>query len=184
MARACRTICAMSAVSGLVALAVGCAAPHKQAPAEVSKDAQSHPARHKSKVELPPAVEKAFKDAFPQGQIEELEAEKENGVMVYDFEFRSGAAEEETDIAADGTVLEVTLVVEAKDVPPPAMQAIDKAAGGATLRRIEKIDIQYETEGGKVVKLAKPVTHYAAEFVKGGRHTEVVVTPDGAPVKE
>lgn len=95
-----------------------------------------------------------------------------------------GEVEQETDIAADGTILEVTLVVDAKAVPDAAMKAIQKAAEGGKITRIEKIDISYETKDGKVSRLAKPVTHFAAEYAKGDATAEVVVMPDGAPVKE
>jgi len=138
----------------------------------------------KKEIPLPDAVSKAFKAAFPKGEIEKLDIDEENGVMVYDFEFKNGAVEQETDIAGDGTILETTLVVEAKDVPQAAMKAIEKAAGGGKLTRIEKIDIQYETKDGKAVKLAKPIRHFAVEYEKGGQSGEVVVTPDGAPVEE
>ena len=85
----------------------------------------------KPKVELPAAVATAFKDAFPKGEIEKVGVDQENGVTVYDIEFKNGAAEQEMDIAADGTILEVTLVVDAKAVPADAMKAIEKAAEGA-----------------------------------------------------
>ena len=64
------------------------------------------------------------------------------------------------------------------------MKAIEKAAEGARITRIEKIDIRYETKEGKAVKLARPVTHFAAEIARGGKTSEIVVTTDGAPVKE
>jgi hypothetical protein len=187
VSKAYRMTCALFVLPGLAALTIGCSTSNKQAPASPStagKCAQPQAAKGESTVRLPPAVDKAFKDAFPHARIEKLDAEKEDGVMVYDFEFKNGAAVQEADIAADGTILETTLVVEAQDVPAPAMKAIDKAAGGAKVTRIEKIDLQYEAEDGKVVKLARPVTHYAAEFSKGGKTAEVVVTPDGTPVKE
>jgi len=136
------------------------------------------------KVELPAAAAKAFKDAFPKGEIEKLDAEEENGVMVYDIEFKNGAVEQEMDLTADGTILEITLVVDAKAVPAAAMKAIEKAAEGGKITRIENIDIRYETKDGKAVKLAKPVTHFAAEIAKGDASSEIVVNPDGTPVKE
>ena len=138
----------------------------------------------KKEVPLPEAVDKAFKAAFPKAEVEKLDIDEENGVMVYDFEFKNGAAEQETDIAGDGTVLEVTLVVEPKDVPEAAMKAIEKAAAGGKLTRIENIDIRYETKDGKAVKLANPITHFAVEYEKGNESGEVVVMPDGTPVTE
>ena len=50
------------------------------------------------------AVSKTFKANFPKAVIEKLEYEVENGVGVYDFEFKNGDLEQECDIAADGTL--------------------------------------------------------------------------------
>jgi hypothetical protein len=136
------------------------------------------------KVELPAAIDKVFREAFPKGEIQKLDVDEENGVTVYDIEFQNGELEQETDIAGDGTILEVTLVVDAKAVPVPAMKAIEEAAEGGKIGRIENIDIRYETRDGKALKLPRPVTHFAAEITKGDRRFEVVVRPDGSKVKD
>lgn len=131
---------------------------------------------------LPEPVAKAFETAFPKGKIHKVDSEVEDGVTVYDFEFGDGAIEKETDITADGTMLEFTVVVTPKDVPPAAMKAIRQAAKGAKMKRLEHIEISYEPQDGKVVKLPATVTHYAAELTKGKLHGEIVVAPDGAVV--
>ena len=130
-------------------------------------------------VQLPDAVTKTFKAAFPKAETTKVDVDEENGVTVYDIEFKDGATEKETDIAADGTLLEFTVVVDAKDVPAAAMTAVRKAAEGATMGRIERIEISYDTKDGKAIKLAKPVTHYAVELTKGDQSAEVVVDPNG-----
>jgi len=148
------------------------------------KDAEFELARiEKPKAGPPPAVTKAFKDAFPKAEIEKLDAEEENGVMVYDYEFRQGAAEKETDIAADGTILETTLVIDAKALPPAVLRAVEKGADGGKLGRVEQIEINCETKDGKVVKLAKTVTHYSVEYTKGDKSGEVTVDADGKPAE-
>jgi hypothetical protein len=134
-------------------------------------------------VNLPDIVAKAFKAVFPNGRIDKTDAEEENGVMVYDIEFKDGTAEKETDITADGIMLEFTDVITAQEVPAPAMTAIRKAAEGATIGRIERVAISYETKDGKAVKLPALVTHYAAELTKGNQAAEIVVTPDGTTVE-
>jgi hypothetical protein len=133
---------------------------------------------------LPEAVTKTFKAAFPKSEITKLDVDVENGVTVYDIEFKDGALEKETDIAADGTMLEFTIVVALKEVPAPARKALRTAAQGGKIERIERIEISYETRDGKAIKLDKAVTHYAVEFVKDGKTSEVVVTPEGTRVVE
>lgn len=132
---------------------------------------------------LPEAVANTFKTMFPNGTIVKLTEEPEDGVMVYDFEFRAGEREKETDIAADGTMLESTLVVVAAAIPAPAMKAIKKAARGAKLGRLEWIEMRYEVKHGHVHKLAGPVVKYAAEMTRRDQTAEVIVAPDGSVIE-
>jgi len=140
--------------------------------------------KKETEVKLPDAVMKTFKAKFPKAEIQKTEVEEENGVTVYDIEFKEGDVEKETDITADGIMLEFTIVIEAKAVPAAAMKTIEKHAEGAKMKRIERVEISYETKDGKVIKLEKPVTHYAVEMTRGKQTAEVVVTPQGAIVEE
>jgi hypothetical protein len=138
----------------------------------------------KPAVKLPEAVTRAFKAAFPKAEITKLDVDVENGVTVYDIEFNDGKVEKETDITADGTMLEFTVVVPAKEVPAPAMKALRAAAKGGKIQRIERIEISYGTKDGKAVKLDRPITHYAVEIFKDSKTSETVVNPDGTRVVE
>jgi hypothetical protein len=138
----------------------------------------------KVEMPLPDAVAKTFKTEFPKGEISKVDVDEEAGVTVYDIEFRDGAVEKETDIAADGTMLEFAVVVDVESVPAAALKAIKKAVGSGKIARTENIEILYETKAGKAIKLSKPVRHFAAEYSRGGKTTEIVVTADGGPVKE
>jgi len=128
-------------------------------------------------------VAKTFKATFPNAEIIKVDVDAEDGVAVYDLEFKDGATEKETDITADGTMLEFTIVVDAEDVPAAAMKTVRQAAEGAVTRRIEYIEISYETKNGRVVKLPKSVIHYAVEIARGDKTTEIVVNPDGTVVE-
>jgi hypothetical protein len=143
-----------------------------------------------TKIEVPPRdtalpgpVAKTFKATFPNAEITKVDVDAEGGVAVYDLEFKDGATEKETDITADGTMLEFTIVVDAGDVPAAAMKTVHQAAEGAVIRRIEYIEISYETKDGRVVKLPKSVVHYAFEIDRADKVTEIVVNPDGTIVK-
>jgi len=63
----------------------------------------------------------------------------ENGVTVYDLEFKDGPVEKETDIAADGTMLEYTVVVEAK-AACGCHEDYPKDRRRAHIKRIERIE--------------------------------------------
>ena len=142
----------------------------------------------KAKVEMPEAVAKAFKAAFPKAEDIKVDVDKEEGVTVYDIEFKVDTVAMETDIAADGTILEVSCQVDMKDVPAAAASAIKKAAEGATIKQVEKVTISYEIkkvgDAGKVVKLDKPKTQYEAELSKGDQEAEITVAADGTVVEQ
>jgi hypothetical protein len=141
-------------------------------------------AQKADEVKLPDVVRKTFEKNFPKAEIEKIDAEEEGGVTVYDIEFKDGEFEKETDIAADGTMLEYTVAIAAKAVPAAAMKPIRQAAEGAKMTRIEEIKISYETKDGKVVKLPRTVTHYAVEMSKGDQTAEIVVDADGKLIEE
>lgn len=134
-----------------------------------------------SKPTLPAAVDKAFKDTFPKGEVTKFEQEKQSGVSVYAIEFKVGDKEHETDISADGTVMTKEVVVkEPKDV---VMKAITAAADGGTVKQIMKITTLCEAKDGKVVKLDKQTTTYEADLVKGDQVAQVTVDDQGKVVE-
>jgi len=132
---------------------------------------------------LPDAVRKTFEARFPKAEIHKVDVDEENGVIVYDLEFKDGATEKETDITADGTMLEFTIVIDAKALPAAAMRPVRKAGEGAVIKRIERIEISHETKDGKTIKLPRPVTHYAVEMIKGDQHAEIVVDAAGKVIE-
>lgn len=151
----------------------------------VSAKQESREQAKKVKVELPAAVLKAIKDNVPNAVIEIAEVEEEAGITLYDIEFK--AAKGEIEVAQDGTVMDVAAIVEMKDVPKAAAEAIQKAAGGATIKQLEKsevrAEIKKEGEKGRIVKLDSPRYVYEAELVKGNQRGEIQVAADGKVIE-
>lgn len=140
-----------------------------------------------TKTELPAAVAKAVKENFPNAEIAKMDVEKEAGISLYDIEFKAGAGEIE--VAEDGTVIDIATIIELKEVPKPAAEAIQKAAESAKakIKQLEKSEIRAEIQeqGGKgrIVKLASPRYVYEAELVRGNQTGEIQVAPDGKVVE-
>jgi hypothetical protein len=141
-------------------------------------------AQKATETKLPEVVRKTFEAKFPRAEIQKVEVEEEDGVTVYDVEFKDAQGEKETDITADGTMLEITYVIRPEDLPEAAARPILKAAEGATRGRTERIEISHQTRDGKAVKLPKPATHYAMEMTRGDRSAEIVVDSDGKVIEE
>jgi uncharacterized membrane protein YkoI len=139
----------------------------------------------KANVVLPAAVAQAVKANFPGAEIKTAGMEKEAGINLYDIEFKADKGEIE--IAEDGTVMDVAVIVGYKDVPREAAKAMHAAAPGAAIRKIERSEIRAEIkkEGdkGRVVKLAAPKFVFEAEVHKGEQSGEIQVAPDGTVVE-
>lgn len=132
---------------------------------------------------LPGPVADVLEREFPGSEIRQVDAEKEGGVQVYDVEFRQGGIERECDIAADGTILETSAVVEAGTVPEVVLTAFKAAAAGGTVGKIAKAEIRFQAKGGKLAPLDPPKHEYEAEIERDGRHGEITVASDGTVVE-
>jgi hypothetical protein len=127
--------------------------------------------------QLPAAVAEAIKSNCPNCVIDKATREMENGVTVYDIEFKSGQGE--MDLAEDGSVIDRETVVQTKDIPPAALEAIQKGAAGGKIKQIAKDEVRAELKEGKVIKLDTPKYLYEADLVKGNQVAEIEVSPEG-----
>src|SRR5215510_3018262 len=116
-----------------IAVLVGCFATHVAA--------QGTKGKAKSP-QLPAAVTQAIHANKPGAEIAQVEIEKNNGVSVYDIEFKDGKGEIE--VAEDGTVIDVTDIVTMKDVPDAAAGAIKTAAKGKPIKQLERAEVRAE----------------------------------------
>ena len=128
-----------------------------------AQDAKPEPAQ------IPEPVKQAIQANKPGAQIDKLEVEKESGITLYDIEFKDGKGEIE--VAADGTVMDVTDIVDAKDVPEPAAAAIRTAAKGQAVKQFERSEVRAEIvkNGGKgrISKLSTPKYVYRSRVDQG-----------------
>lgn len=141
----------------------------------------------KTKAEIPAAVLKSIRDNVPGAEIETVVVEENAGIRLYDIEFKADRGEIE--VAEDGTVIDIATVVQLREIPKAAADALVKAAAEAkaSIRRLEKSEVlaEVQVEGGKgrVVRLAAPRYVYEAELVRGRERGEFTVDPDGRIVE-
>lgn len=133
---------------------------------------------HVTLEELPAAVRATLLKEAGGAAITEIERETEDGQTVYEAEFEVNGEEVEVKIAPDGTLLgreiedkeEDEAVISADQVPAPALAALMKAAGGATIAKME-------------MDHAHGATIYEAEWSVNGVGHEAAVTAEGALVE-
>lgn len=160
-------------------MSTGCA--KKEGEEQAEKPAMEEPEVTKSEVELPAAVVEAIKANVPDAEIDFVEVTEEDGITLYDIEFKADRGEIE--VTADGTVIDVVTIITMEELPEAAAKAIQDAIEGATIKRLEKSEIRSEIkkeEGiGTVVKLDTPRYVYEAELEKDGQTGEIEVDADG-----
>jgi hypothetical protein len=149
-------------LAALVAVALVPAAALAQTAAKPA--APPKQAAAKPKVTLPPAVEAAFKAAYPSATINNVSKEKEGGQEIYEVESVDRGLHRDLNYKADGTVVTMEEEVAEADLPAVVATAIKTRYPKATITKREKL-----TEGGK--------TSFEVQL-KGGP-SEVVLTPDG-----
>ena len=125
-----------------------------------------------NRVKLPEAAAKTFQKVFPKAEITKLEADQENGVTVYDIEFKQEGRKFEADIFADGTIHNWERQVAQGDVPAAVLQTVRQRFPTAALKEIMAVtDVKNgveQLEGYEIV-------------VQRARRTDVEITiaPDG-----
>ena len=131
--------------------------------------------------QLPAAVKRALETTCPNCEIDKAAREVENGVTIYDFEFKHGKGE--MDITAEGLVVSRETVMDEKNVEAAALDAIRQAAAGGRVAQILREEVSADLLDGKVLLLESPKFFYEAELAKGDQVAEIKVTPNGEVVE-
>ncbi len=126
--------------------------------------APAKPAPAKPKITLPPAIDAAFKAAYPAATINHVSKEKESGQEIYEVESVDRGLHRDINYKPDGTVVAMEEEVSETDVPSSVTSAIKTRYPKATVVKREKL-----TKGTTIT--------YEVQL-KGGPG-EVELTPDG-----
>ena len=127
--------------------------------------AQSAKPAKPAKNALPPAVEAAFKKAYPNATIKNVSKEKENGQEQYEIESMDGGLARDLNSKPDGTLISYEEQISASMVPEAVVNAIKARYPKATLTTTEK--------------LFKDGTMTYEIGLKGAKPGEVTLTADG-----
>jgi uncharacterized membrane protein YkoI len=120
--------------------------------------------------DLPQAAQKAVQDLIKGAELKGLSKEEENGKTVYEVETIKNGKIRDVVIDAAGAILEIEEGTTLNDIPVPAKAAIEKAATGGKITKVETV-----TKGG--------VTNYEAAITKSGKNSEIKVKADGSIIK-
>jgi uncharacterized membrane protein YkoI len=126
---------------------------------------------------LPKAVADAVKARFPEGKITDAAKEEDDGKVVYDVELKMNGRKYESDILANGTILEVEKEIDAKDLPAAVIKAIDAQYPKSTIKEVMEVN--------KVKGKEEKPDHYEVTLkTSDGKEAESLLTLDGKPFKD
>jgi uncharacterized membrane protein YkoI len=122
-----------------------------------------------SAAQLPEAVMTAVKKVCPEGIIQEIELEKDDGQQVYEVELMVGKKGCDLKIALDGTVLEIERQVTVEELPEAVRNTL-ALFSDAEVRKAEMVQEDNEVSYEAVLKM--------------GEHSfELEIAPDGKIVE-
>jgi uncharacterized membrane protein YkoI len=120
--------------------------------------------------DLPIPVQKAVDGQSKGAVIRGFTKEIENGKIEYEAELTVDGHSKDISFDGDGKVVALEEEVKLESLPAGARAAIQKAAQGGTLRKVESV-----TEGGR--------SFFEGTIRKGGKSFEVQVDKDGTVIK-
>ena len=120
--------------------------------------------------DLPPAVQAAVREQSKGAAIRGLSKEVENGKTEYEAALTVDGHGRDVSFDSAGKVISVEDEIALSNVPEPARAAIQKAAQGGTVRKVELVN-----ERGK--------SFYEAEIRTGGKSSEIQVDASGVRLK-
>jgi len=123
-----------------------------------------------AKKDLPAPVQKAVDEQAKGAVVLGFTKEVEDGKTEYEAELRVNGHSKDISFDPAGNIVAVEEEVKLESLPPAARAALQKAAEGGTLRKVESV-----TEGGK--------SFFEGSIRKGGKSSEVQVDKDGARLK-
>ena len=138
--------------------------------------------------QLPPAVQKTVRAQAPNGEIAKVDHKTENGMDVYEVEFRDSGSNPKILVSADGKLLNTDMArpagaVERALTPTGAVGTKFSALPEVVQKTIQKTapsieiaDISRKENDGRVI--------YEVEFKDKGKNPSIRVAEDGTLVQE
>lgn len=116
---------------------------------------------------LPPAVAQTVARESRGATVRGLAEEKEKGQTFYEAELMVQGRHRDVLMDSTGAVVEIEEEVAVADLPAPVRTALQRAAAGAKVERVESLTSHGTLEA------------YEATVVRGGKHGEIKIAPDG-----
>ncbi|MBI3551101.1 MAG: hypothetical protein HY077_01170 [Elusimicrobia bacterium] len=122
--------------------------------------------------DLPPAVQKTIKEKSAGAKIKRILKDASKDATTYEAEMTVAGRDKNVTVDSNGNLVEVEETVDLKTLPLRTQGAIEAAAAGGKILKVESL-----SHGG-------PVESYEALIKKAGKKTEFHVDPEGRPLAD
>lgn len=119
---------------------------------------------------LPAVVQQKSKPLVEGASIRACVRDSSNGKTSYELELLKNGRSRDLTFDSDGNLLEIEEQVDIASLPQPVAAAIQKAADGGHVGKVESL-----THGGTLIGYETTVPH-------NGKRREVAFHPDGSPM--
>jgi uncharacterized protein YxeA len=116
--------------------------------------------------QVPQKVQQAIKAYASAAEIKQITKGDVDGTIAYEFQIEKGGRKSEVSITPDGTFLTSEEDIPLSEIPDAARKLVSAQAAGGRVVSTEKV-VEHGT------------TAFEAVIEKGGKQTEISVTPDG-----
>ena len=130
-------------------------------------------------VPLPDKAAKSLAALFPRAKVTEGEEKTVDGATFYEATFIERARQVTVLVSPDGVVVMIRRDAAPASLPKPVAQAIRTAAPGATIGRVEHVEVRAVVTDGRPVPLEAPMLGYHALVFSKGRKADLAIAPDG-----
>lgn len=121
---------------------------------------------------VPQKVMDGLKARFPKAEIHKWTQEKEDSLVIYDFEFKQDGKKFEADVKEDGSIFNWEKAIKAQDLPKAVREAVEAEYPKSELKEI--MQITAVNEGKEALEGYEIVLETAAD-----EEVEVMVAPEG-----
>lgn len=139
-------------------------------PAMFAQEEKPKPKKVKLK-ELPEAVRETVNKNALGAKIGKIERVEESDGVTFEVEMKTPNGSKDILVAENGTLLEVEEEISLAAVGTTARLAIEKAAEGGKVKKVETVK-----DGTGTLK------YYEADIEVNGKKSEIKISPDGQPV--
>ncbi|MBN1256488.1 MAG: PepSY-like domain-containing protein [Planctomycetes bacterium] len=123
----------------------------------------------KGEKKLSEAAKQAIEEAFPDGNITNVDTGRESGDKFFQVDLKEGGIKKEVGVSSEGIIGEINYKIKTSELPESLRDTVRKKVGRGEILRIEKHEKRGKANSGEWTALPKPEVSYEIKFNLNGK---------------